>query len=104
MKAQIKPPSRWVYEAVDRQQAEAKGKRVLGPDGKPVQPMAPRQQMNRRARRILIMGARKIPKHFANLRGKKKHQIGDPLGRYLAQRNAEVFSWLFNALPRVESE
>ena len=104
MKAQINPPTRWVYEAVGRQQDAAKNKRVLGQDGKPVEPLTQRQHMNRKARRIIVMGARKIPKHFANLRGRKKHQIGDSLGRYLAQRNAELFSWLFNALPRVEDE
>lgn len=91
MKAQIKPPTRWVYEALGRQQVAAKGKRVLGPDGKPVQPMEARQQMNRKARRIIRFGAAKIQKHFHNLPGKKKHQT-DPFKQYVAQRDAEILA------------
>lgn len=90
MRAQPKPVSRFVFEALARAETEAKAKRVLAPDGKPVTPMVQPRQTNHKSRRIIRIGSQRLFKHLSNKRGQKKHQLQDPLARYLEQRDAEA--------------
>jgi hypothetical protein len=94
MRAQPKPVSRFVFEAIERAEVTAKANRVLGPDGKPVTLMVQPRQTNHKSRRILRIGSQRLFKHLSNKRGKKKHQIADPLARYLIQRDAEALALL----------
>lgn len=58
-------------------------------------------RLNRKGRRTVRFGSASIMRHANNQKGRPKYQA-NPLDRFLAQRNAEAFEWLFS-IPEIHA-